>query len=174
MAIVSNGTTIIDNGSLSVATGKVIQVVQSVVTAPLVLQGSTGAFNTISQLSTNITPSSSSSKILVNVNLTGGPYSGIEKTPWSIFRAGSQIALGDASGSLFRMTSDAGGVGNAWPVAQSMSWLDTPNTTSTITYEIKYYRVNSSSTFYLNRTGANRGGTDSVTASSVILTEIGA
>lgn len=142
-AVANIGTRAI--GVSQVPAGSVLQVVQSNL-------GTAVAINSTSLvdigLSASITPTSSSSKILVlcsiqsTMNATaGGSWAGW----YSLLRGSTQIAdtsrqwtQSDASGN-----QAAGGV-------MSIIWLDSPATTSSTTYKLQAYVGNSSGTLTVN------------------------
>jgi hypothetical protein len=96
-------------------------------------------------MSVSITPSSTSSKIFVIA--TGDIYNNTADryTHATIFRDSTDLGAGSDKGltSLFTGTGgdDAGSL--------AMTILDSPSTTSSITYQV-YFRVNASSTAYIN------------------------
>ena len=134
-----------------IATGKVLQVQQAYKTD--VLQTTASGVNDISGLSVNITPSSTSNKILVTSFVGGFSHSGrggglilnrvIGGSGTDIGRAdvSSNRYNGSFSGDLY--TGDASGTVEMHFNAQTM-YLDSPSTTSQITYKVQF-----------NGTGAN-------------------
>jgi hypothetical protein len=131
-----------------VGSGAVLQVVQSVKTDTFTTTST--SFTSITGLTASITPISSSSKILIFVNVTGSQQVGANDAYIGIFRDDNQIALGDSAGSRIRhtaqlMTSNAG-----WSTNANMSFLDLPSTTSPTTYSIRV-RTNGTGTLYVNR-----------------------
>jgi hypothetical protein len=151
--------------------GKVLQITQSVLTSAVAATSSTY----IDVMSGTITPSSSSSKVLVyfciNIGWGGnGHLSGI------ILRNGTQIFMGDAAGSR---TRDTWGFdpGNGETVSPFPAiYLDSPATTSALTYKLQMKSTpNSPYAFYVNRSASDAdAGYRSRTASSIILMEISA
>ena len=113
-------------------------------------QSITGAY--VDVLSATITPSnanSTSSKILIQVTVNGSAnerYSGIK-----LFRGSTQIALGDTTGSVSRvfMSIDSNqDEANSPYLLRTMSgsFLDTPSTSSSVTYKIQAGNDHSGST----------------------------
>jgi len=161
--------------------GSVIQVVQATKTDAVALtctsqwvaipgQGGSGTF------SATITPSSSSSKILVFVDLHAGASSG-QVTRSQLQRNGTVIYAGDAAGSRPL------GFGQLYPNSgtveigsMSVKFLDSPATTSALTYTVYAGTDNTSGVAYINRCSRdnNDTGYDTRTASSIILMEIAA
>lgn len=88
----------------------------------------------ISGLSVSITPSSTSSKVLILGSVTLGCNDG-EPIFLTLRRGGSALsdATGDTSGSRYRTTSGAGTQAMTIPVM----YLDSPSTTSSTTYDFE-------------------------------------
>ncbi|MFZ9077929.1 MAG: hypothetical protein ACO23H_05295 [Alphaproteobacteria bacterium] len=115
--------------------GTVLQVVSAEKTDT---QQITGAYADV--LSVTITPTSTTSKILVQVTVNGSAtsrYSGIK-----LFRGSTQIALGDATGSVSRvfMSIDSNqDEANSAYILRTMSgsFFDTPSSNSAVTYKIQ-------------------------------------
>ena len=135
--------------------GKVLQV-KSTTKTDVFTASLTSTRVAITGLSVSITPSSTSSKILVMPTLFLGPDTSTFQHMY-LYRDGSEVtgARGDAAGSRGR---DYGmlytGVGSTG-VGQNMvlpTYLDSPSTTSSTTYQIYVGDPNNSGgTFYLNR-----------------------
>ena len=153
--------------------GKVLQVV-TVDKSDTYSLGTTGTWTDITGLSVAITPSSTSNKILVNFNLTAG-YSTGTINVFRITRNGTPISIGDADGNR-RQASTGYYPGVAGTDAThnniSYSYLDSPSTTSSVTYKIQVNIENA--TFYLNRSGRDSNSTtqDGRYSSNIILMEI--
>tara|TARA_Y100001935_G_C17243636_1_gene477077 strand:- start:529 stop:1056 length:528 start_codon:yes stop_codon:yes gene_type:complete len=111
----------------------------------------------IPNLSLSITPSSTSSKILIMVNLSyGGTVANVYGSGF-LMRDSTDIAIGTgATGSRLNVTL---GMDLANIDAEkyklrlaSMTFLDAPATTSSITYKVQV-RHSSGGTMYMNRSG---------------------
>jgi len=166
--------TVPDTASGSVLTttnpksGNILQVVQTVKTDVVSRGGSSGqdALAAISGFSVNITPSATSSKILVLVNIKQGETNNAW-AKYQLYRDSTPIYLGDtASGktpcSNFSYESQFS-LANV-----SEYFLDSPNTTSQITYQVYWGARGGSGTIaYLNRTGNDSGDHAPITASSI-------
>ena len=99
---------------------------------------SSSSFTDITGLSVTITPSSSSSKILVLFGIFGSNSSSGSRWAVRMIRGSSAIAIGDASGSRSRVTGTSetsGGGGNM--KCFSGNHLDSPSTTSATTYKFQ-------------------------------------
>jgi hypothetical protein len=135
-----NGTAWVPAASgASLGAGTVLQVVQGIKTDPQFSSSvANGAFVAVSGLEAKITPRATSSKILVHYDVSGGGSS----FGYSILlkRDGTGISLGGADGSRSQVTS--GGVsGNDdrnYNVGAA-TVLDSPNTTSEVTYTIELH-----------------------------------
>jgi hypothetical protein len=132
-------------------TGKIGQVVQVTKTDSSTLSLATGTLTTL--LTANITPTATSSKILVSYVLHVGqqtnqafPYSTIRRNGTDIFRA-------DAIGSRQRSTSSYGGFSDNASIqfsgVHTQEFLDSPNSSSQQTYTVNCGGYDGR-TFYIN------------------------
>ena len=145
--------------------GKILQVKQTFKNDTA--STSSGSFSDISGLTVSITPSATSSKILYSGHLYLG-FSGAEGN-FRLTRTvgGSATEIGNSS----VVDDDADGAfaigGGSQYTPATFSFLDSPNTTSTITYGIKWHMH--SGTMYLNRTWDNGWfhGASSITAMEI-------
>jgi len=135
-------------------TGKVGQVVQTVKTD--VFSTTSTSFVDVTGLTRAITPTATSSKILVDVRLA------VSSTDNSIssklFRGSTQIALGDAASNRsrsFGASAYSGGIGDTQQMPYNTMFLDSPNTTSAVTYKIQGAAVGGGTLYY------GRGSSDS-------------
>jgi hypothetical protein len=164
--------------AIQASSAKVLQVVQGVVTSVVTTSTPTiGTFVAISGFTASITPSSSSSKILVivdaNVTTSASTDQGLM---YQLTRNGTAIDLGDSAGSRSRVTGVAPQLGFDYAMAKaSVSFLDSPATTSSTTYGLSVCATSSSRSIYLNRTTADADFNYSGRAASTItLLEISA
>jgi hypothetical protein len=152
MAIISAGTSIISGGNfdIDVGGGKVNQIVQSTVTG---VQSTSGTSNSdISGMSVTITPSATSSKILV-LAYFGFGASGQADLLIRLLRNGTTIQQGDASGSRPRSAFNVR-VNGFSIESRGFSYLDSPSTTSATTYKFQW-QPSGNGSFYLNREGGD-------------------
>ena len=104
--------------------------------------------------SVSITPQSSSSKILIISDLSGqlndtGLY-------LKLFRGSTQIGMGDARGNRSRISTHLLTDQSFLMSSCSCTFLDSPSTTSSITYSLKAgHTAPSTQTIYFNYAGAN-------------------
>lgn len=141
----------VDAGSISSGGGSILQVVQTVYTANKTYSYSSNTWTEITELATTITPSSTSSKILIMVNF--GKID-INANGWvhKFVRNSTDIGIGNLAGSRKRGTFSSNGQGEDANHVNSISfqYLDNPATTSATTY--KTYFAAEGSVLYLNRT----------------------
>lgn len=172
MGIVSNGTTIIDNGSLASGFGgKVLQVVSTTKTNTFV----TNPGNTqvdITGFSASITPASSSNKVLIQISLMGAGVNAANIANFRLLRGSTVIYQGDADSSRGRGFSTAMEIDQYSQMSNSGTFLDSPSTTSSTTYKVQ---VRSNNTVYINRASTSQDDAGNYrTASTITLMEIGA
>jgi hypothetical protein len=161
--------------------GSVIQVVQAVKTNAFA--GSAGAqWADVPGLSATITPTSAANKILVLVDMKGAGLAGSGATTIRsrLVRNTTPIYFGDAAGvrplgmGEFYISIDGAGL---YYLAQlGGSFLDSPATTSPVTYKVQFGGDSNASVVYINRTQGDRNltGMDVRSAASIILMEIAA
>ena len=147
--------------------GQIIkQVIQTVVTSSFTT--TSGTATDITGLTATITPTNSANKILVFTNINHAEDSSTPYPKLFLQRNGTNIGLGDAIGSAVQVSTGAyaGGAVDSVLYPATMMYLDSPATTSAVTYKWQVYTF-SGRTFYLNRTGTT-GDTNRTSASSSI------
>jgi hypothetical protein len=148
--------------------GAVLQVID----ARLTITASTSSTSLVDTgLTATITPSSTSSKILIFVSLNQMSCDNANLALFSL-RRNSSLLTRNAMGGL-ATTYDAFAVGggqsnNRQQNGGSLTYLDSPATTSATTYKVQF-GINSSGTVYLNQWALN---TDAGAVSSITLMEI--
>lgn len=149
--------------------GRVLQVVQSELTTTF-----TNATNTWQDtgLSLSITPSSTSNKILIQWSIPNGNAVSTASNGFNLVRNGTNIAQG--TGRTYNLTSSNDSGGNSHFGVNSLVYLDSPATTSAITYKVQM-KNQSGCTGYINQTAASASINDvysSGTISILIAMEI--
>jgi len=161
--------------SASMPSGSVLQVVSVTKSDTFSVSGTT--FTDVTGLAATITPTSTSSKIMVQVtmNLDGSERYGGAK----LLRGSTQIGMGDASGSRTRMliqadTNQDANYDTNLMHNGSASIQDSPATTSATTYKVQIGHPNASGAVtYCNRSHGNSdGASTAVGMSTITLTEI--
>jgi hypothetical protein len=142
--------------------GGILQVVPITKTDAFSASVATATSTAITGLSATITPSSSSSKVLVTVSAMVDTLTSGEGVGLILQRGGSALtgATGDAVGSRTRVTAvgtraAASTHGQTIPI----TFLDSPATTSATTYSVNIFNTNSTTNTIL----CNRGATDTNT-----------
>tara|TARA_Y100000748_G_scaffold295673_1_gene287663 strand:- start:1148 stop:1720 length:573 start_codon:yes stop_codon:yes gene_type:complete len=175
----SDGITLSSDGKVAfpnTSTGKILQVLQAVKTD--VFTSNSTTYTDVTGLSLAITPSSASSKILVNINFNHQSNTQDRWRAFIITRGSTAIYRGDADGSRTRAsvhTSLTSGNGDAVNQDNALiQFLDSPNTTSAVTYKLQG-KVQSGAYFVINRSRVNDDGDyNGRTASSITLMEVAA
>ncbi len=134
--------------------GIILQVLQSTTDAISTISG--GGFTTV--LSQAITPFSTNSKILAFTQVVGGGTTGMYTVGLRIKRDTIIVGAGAPSESRIPVAStvneSTGYAHNLYTLTDN--FLDSPNTTSEITYEVEVgSSYSTSNTFYLNRTSSD-------------------
>jgi len=160
--------------SASMPSGSVVQTLQAVFTATYASSSQSWVDTGISL---SITPSSSSSKILITVQFTAG--GGNNSNPsFRLSGGNSGVYIGDAAGNRNRVSvslgNDFGGtLGIQFGIPSSIVYLDSPATASAITYKVQA-RTDSNGSWYINRDGedTDNSGEGWRGASSITIQEI--
>jgi hypothetical protein len=155
--------------------GKVLQVVQA---------SKTNTTSTLNQdsftdlgLSASITPTSTSSNVLVLVSIgrVCCSISSLRLCPFRILRDATAIGTGVVDGVKLRsnfVISDS--PDNNYGQGGAYQYLDSPSTTSATTYKIQW-TGQAGETWYLHRSSSNTDNTDTIhtrSASHIILVEV--
>jgi hypothetical protein len=157
------------------STGKIAQVLSTIKTDTFSTTAS--SFTTITGLSQAITPSATSSKILIIVSLSAGITNSDGNVGYFAISGGNTATYtGDAAGNRKRTVHWVRRPGDSATVAatnmpMTMVYLDSPNTTSAVTYNATAY-VNGG-TAYVNRAGVDTDdGSWGRSASTITVMEI--
>ena len=131
--------------------GHVIQVVSAEFTAATASASS----NPVNIVSVNITPKSSSSKIYITASVHASTASG-SRAGVGLYKGSNPVVRGDAAGSRSRVYGQVQNSDTGIFSSITMSYLDSPATTSQITYSAKMEPEGGSSTqFYINRSASD-------------------
>jgi len=174
IVLAADGSTTISN--LSGGVGKILQTIM--VSKTDTTSHNNGATRAdISGITVNITPSATSSKILITSTLNFCGYEGGYSFALYLMRDSTDLAIGDADGIRARATigglSDYDNGHDMRPL--HYTFLDSPNTTSQVTYKWQWNQPSHTQTIYLNRTQADNAAAYSARgASNIIVQEIAA
>jgi len=151
------------DASLVVGGGKINQVVSTTKTDTWSSSG-TGNYQAVTGLSVAITPSATSSKVYVNVDLTGwfNDYGG----GFSIYRGGSAIVAPTSPSSRSIVNAGQHTPSIHYTSAFGHSLLDSPSSTSALTYQV--YVFARSGNYYINRSKQDSDTDDYTRAVSTI------
>ena len=154
MTIDSAGKPSFPNGGV----GKILQIVQAVKTDTT--SQSSATYAAISGLQPSITPSSTSNKVLITIDLKLGHSNAGADVNLQLFRSvggtETQICLGDTSSNRKRTFFGGQNTGQSDTtsvIPVSSTFLDSPNTTSAVTYLVKWAIERGGTYLYLNRSG---------------------
>ena len=160
------------------SSGKILQVVSTTKTDTFSASIAGGGSAAVTGLSATITPSSTSSKILIIAHLHGSD--GRDSLNWvgmSVVRDGSTtVGSGDTAGSreaVMGGTYNSQASGYALAAAHG-TYLDSPSTTSATTYAVHAHRLSSiTHTVHVNRTSVDTNAVAYLRpASSITLMEV--
>jgi len=154
--------------------GKVLQV-QSTLLATTTSKAGAGAFSDIVGMSIAITPAASNSKVLVTVVANYGSNGTSSNLGFRLLRDSTAICVNtDATGSRTKVSSGGSSSGANYTDCAVITFLDSPSTTSAVTYKLQWY-VQNSTTSYLNREYTDGNDINNPwTASTITAMEIGA
>ena len=142
----TNGTTAatIDSSGFFIPKLNIVQTVKT----DTFVQNPSSAWVDITGLSVAITPTLSTSKVLVQIDICGGGVNAVNVAHFRLMRGSTVIYAGSAAGN--RSLGFGGAIAldvNVTP-ATSGTFIDAPSTTSAVTYKIQ---TNSNGTVYINR-----------------------
>ena len=162
---------IVDSDMLASGTGgKILQVVTTKKTDAFTTTSSTY----VDVMTATITPTSNSNKILVRFMVNGGTAGDVAHLYVAVFRDSTEIGSADAAGSRVSASNVINTMTQATE-SYSNEILDTPATTSAITYRIKILAKNSG-TAHINRSGRDNNAHthDGRSTSFITLMEVAA
>jgi hypothetical protein len=157
---------------VGVGGGKILQVVSTTKTDTFTSSSTT--FTTVTGLTASITPSSTSSKILVMAQIASSGASNTVSAHFKVTRGGTDVYRGDAAGDRTRavyggfQTANSEGMVFAYPI----TFLDSPSSTSALTYQVET-RIGTSGSIAVNRSLQDTDNADRVRgASSITVMEV--
>ena len=161
-------------GTVTMPTGSVLQVVNAIRTTTMAWTSNA----IVDQLSATITPKSSSSKILVQCSIVGaGQHGWTNVLAMSMRRGSTYIGKITTAGSTNANNAFASMGGPSYADSGrimetfTLSYLDSPSTTSAITYTLAARGDNASMTVYTGRWSLN---SDAAAVTTITLMEVSA
>jgi hypothetical protein len=127
---------------------RILQVVST--TKDDTFTSSSTSFTDVTGVSVSITPTSSSSQVLVILQLDACNLVGTAALHYRLDRAGTAIAIGAAASNRDRVSGSINQSSAASMDTQTIVYLDSPATTSATTYKLQA-RNTAAGTFYVNR-----------------------
>jgi hypothetical protein len=159
--------------------GSILQVIQTLKTDAFA--GSIGAlWSDVSGMSVTITPSSVNNKILVTVDMKGAGTMDSSVVRSRLLRNSTPIYIGDAASlrpqAMGQFYISSGGSGQHYLAQLGGTFLDSPATTSPVTYKIQIGADGTTQIVYVNRTQGDRDANvyDSRVAATITVMEIAA
>lgn len=135
-----------------------IKQVQSATLTTAFVSGAAGAYANITGLSVNITPATATNKILIMASVNGGTFMAVKVT-------GGNTATGYSVNSYASADSAAN---NDYVAQASMLYLDSPATTSAVTYQVQSKDL-AGGTSYINR---SQNSATAIAASTITVIEV--
>jgi hypothetical protein len=166
----------IDSAGEFVHPGSIIQVQSVTKTDAGTVTGA--IWNDVSGLSLSITPRYSNSKILVMADIKAAGTQDASVVRSRVLRDSTPVGVGDAASnrprSLGQAYINSAGAGLYYCAQIGGTFMDSPATSSQITYKAQIGGDSTGSTLYINRTQGDRdaAGTDGRFTSSITLMEI--
>jgi hypothetical protein len=162
------------NGSAWVAAGgggAVLQVKSTVKTDTFSMASAT--FADITGLSVTITPSSATNKIFVIVDGNMGSEVGVVAARARLVRGATAISVGDAAGDRILASTEGLSSNGNHMTPMSISFLDSPATTSATTYKVQMQNNGGGPLSYVNRSRADGDSSNIIrSASSITVMEV--
>jgi len=151
----SNNLVLNSNGSVTGA-GKILQVVQTVKKDVFTTSSSGSSWVEVTGLNVSITPSSTSSKILIDANISYSPGSTTYTVFFSLYDGSTQLTdfIGDAGQSSQTRTTAMERIHANSPGTSRVNALISPSSTSAKTYKIYCLNENNGS-LSINQMHAN-------------------
>ena len=160
--------------------GKILQVV-SVSKTDAFSATSTSTAQDVTGLTINITPTSSSNKLLIHVHVSctaSNSYGGHALLLAKVDSGTTTYPFrGDATGSSMRATFPVTGSGanSGYPDLLTGSFLDTAGSTNAITYKIQHQDISTNNTIYINRETHGTGSAGQcISTSGITVMEVSA
>jgi hypothetical protein len=154
---IPSGATLTNSGTAT-GFGKVLQVVSTTKTDAT--STTSGSFVDITGMSVSITPSSISNKILILYDIGVSSTEADRSDQIRLLRDATTIV---SSANIFRITA------NSYMYNASLNYLDSPSSTSALTYKLQWLSEAGVGTVYLNRRG---NSATPLTASTITAMEI--
>ena len=147
--------------------GSVLQVVSTTITGTFTTTSVLPTYVDVTGLTVTITPASIDDKVLVRASFKGSQTTATAHGWFKLQRNGTDIYLGDAAGSRTRASGHVTGGNVAETYQVAIEFLDSPASTSAVTYKI-VAASQSGYTTTVGRDGADSDGTNTPRLPSTI------
>jgi hypothetical protein len=158
--------------AVQASSGRVLQVLSTTITS--FFSTTSTSFTDITGLSVSITPSSSTSKILVLVSGSSSSSGASAISQFNLVRASTSIYIGDSRGSSTRSSSALASVSADKATSIAINFLDSPSTTSATTYKLQILSENASFAACIGGSSGSGGAFAGSTPSTITVMEIAA
>jgi hypothetical protein len=134
---------------------------------------SSQTYTTVTGLTATITPTSATSKIYVVGSLSGVGDVGVTRGVAQIVRGSTALAVGDTAGSRVSATVQLPISLSGDVFSQTLTFLDSPASTSALVYGIQIRLNDAGATIYVNRSKADGNtASDARVVSTITVMEI--
>ena len=158
-------------GAAAATSGSVLQVVSATKTDAQAIAVTGNTYVDVTGLSVSITPKSTSSKVFVISNISGMSGVALNDGFVRIARDSTALSVGDAAGSRPRASTTLNKLAGGSVFNAPVFYLDSPSSTSALTYKIQI--TAGASSLYINRTETDSDSTAYPrTTSSITVMEI--
>ena len=180
MPVAINGTTGAVTGlaqlpDSAMSAGSIIQVVHTIKQSGFSVSASTDNFSDITDLNATITPTSSSSKILIHFQTSYSANTG-QRGSFRLLRDSTVVNAASADGQSTNQTifpSIVTRENTSMSVPVAGSYVDSPATTSAVTYKLQVGAEGGASTIFVNADASgSTGSTHYKGVSNLILMEV--
>lgn len=155
--------------------GQIVKQIQTVTKTDTFTTTSTSWVD-LTGFSVNITPTNSANKIMILCDLKMTATSASNGSSFRLVRNGTAINVGDAAGSRTQATGgweDTPTSGQYMIYSENAMFLDSPATTSAVTYKVQVILNDNIGTLVVNRTGPDTDSASYVrTASNLTVMEM--
>ena len=155
---IPSGKTLQSTNTPFIGTGNIVQIQSVTMTDSTTFTGT--AFTDVTDgnnpLSISITPKKANSKFLLIMNMSASANNGSSRFGFRFLRDSTAIGIGDTQGN--RISVSVAGIGsnsNANDTTLSFTHLDSPSTSSAITYKVQGQVEQSGSSLIINRSSTN-------------------
>ncbi|MDA9085881.1 hypothetical protein N9K12_03620 [Methylophilaceae bacterium] len=155
----------------AVVTGKILQVVQNTKTDTFSSTSTLPSTTEVTGGNATITPSSSSSKVLVMISGAFGVSANNYAVALQLKRGTTLITVGDQRGSETRASAGSPVDGTGWAQNFNITFLDSPSTTSATTYKL-FLGVESGATSMIGGSYASGGTYNMSVPTNIVLMEV--